>query len=121
METQPDPGGVFASDQHRRVAASLTIPRSVKVLAASLRGSPEQYWLSEEDSAEALKDLEADGYVANLGDVDDEDTIKAAVKHALHKDEAKTLKARVERGRYSLDGEQWVLTKRGLEALGRGV
>ena len=119
METQPDPGGVFASDQHRRVAASLTIPRSVEVLTASLRGSPEQYWLSEEDSAEALKDLEADGYVTNLGDVDDEDTLKAATKQALHKDEAKVLRGRVDKGRYSLQGEQWVLTKSGLEALRR--
>ena len=62
-----DPGGVFASEQHRRVLGHLSLPDedfgySPDELADRVSGDPN---LGPIDVVEVLEDLEADGHVAH--------------------------------------------------------
>jgi hypothetical protein len=69
----PDPGGVFASDAHRRVMAHLPNPDDDPITLADLiveRINPDPHTLAHFDTAteleEVLKDLEADGHAKEL-------------------------------------------------------
>jgi hypothetical protein len=68
MAYNADPGGVFASDTHRRVLAHVT-EDSLDLQTLGRRISQDQYHgLAHVDELEeVLKDLEADGYVSNAG------------------------------------------------------
>lgn len=73
MSYSPDPGGVFASDAHRRVMAHLPNPQDDPVSIEDLiigRINHDPHTLSHFDSADdvlgVLRDLEADGYAKEL-------------------------------------------------------
>lgn len=62
-----DPGGDFASDEHRRVLAAVPTPENELSLEERLAGDTELD-LSPEEVEEILKDLEADGHAKQLKD-----------------------------------------------------
>lgn len=73
MSYAPDPGGVFASDAHRRVMAHLPNPDDDPVSVESLiveriNRDPHTlaHFASAVEVAEVLNDLEADGYAKPL-------------------------------------------------------
>lgn len=73
MSYSPDPGGIFASDAHRRVMAHLPNPDDDPVTAADLvagRINKDPHTLAHFDNADevvdVLKDLESDGYAKHL-------------------------------------------------------
>lgn len=66
MNYRPDPGGNFASDEHRRVLAAVNnddIERVPFEVVADRVIRDDQLNLSQADILEILKDLEADGDV----------------------------------------------------------
>lgn len=118
-----DPGGIFASDEHRRLAGNLAQPRSIQSLNVEAFKDPHLPLGGEADIVEVLKDLEAEGYVKNVGVHEDAKALVDAVQDdeeavSLHQSKAKALRERASaRPNEYLQGEQWVLTERGLEAL----
>lgn len=70
MNYPDDPGGVFASDAHRRVMANAPNPNEDPLSPEALleqRIALDDYLdLSEDELTEVLKDLEADGHVKHL-------------------------------------------------------
>lgn len=64
---QPDPGGDFASDAHRRVMAAVPTAEDELTVEERFAGDTELE-LSDDELQEVLKDLEADGHVKNLKD-----------------------------------------------------
>jgi hypothetical protein len=67
---QDDPGGVFASDAHRRVMANAPNPDEDPLTVDEILGervSKDNHLdVSHEEAEEILKDLEADGHVREL-------------------------------------------------------
>lgn len=67
-----DPGGVFASDAHRRVMANLPNPNqdplSVEGLQAERIAKDDYLDISDEDLTSVLSDLEADGHAIQTPD-----------------------------------------------------
>lgn len=72
MSYPPDPGGVFASDVHRRVQANVPNPGddplSVDELLAQRVANDDHLDVDEDELGEVLKDLEADGHCKRLKD-----------------------------------------------------
>jgi CBS-domain-containing membrane protein len=72
MSYAPDPGGVFASDAHRRVMANAPNPDddplSVEELLEQRVAKDEHLDIDRDDLEDVLKDLEADGHVKQLKD-----------------------------------------------------
>lgn len=73
MSYSPDPGGIFASDAHRRVMAHLPNPDDEALSVDDLileRVNQDPHTLAHFDDAaevlEVLKDLEADGHAKEL-------------------------------------------------------
>ena len=64
---QPDPGGDFASDTHRRVMAAVPTPDDELSVYERVLGDTEVD-LEDAEVDEILKDLEADGHVKQLKD-----------------------------------------------------
>lgn len=68
----PDPGGVFASDVHRRVQANVPNPGDEPLTVGELLTErvAKDDWLDldQDELVEVLKDLEADGHSKNLKD-----------------------------------------------------
>jgi hypothetical protein len=66
----PDPGGVFASDVHRRVQANVPNPDDEPLNVEQLLGEriakDDHLDLTADELAEVLKDLEADGHSKQL-------------------------------------------------------
>lgn len=72
MAYPADPGGVFASDAHRRVMANAPNPDDDPLSAEALieeRVSKDDHLdLEQDELVEILEDLEADGHVKQLKD-----------------------------------------------------
>lgn len=70
--SQPDPGGIFASDTHRRVQAALPNPGDdpldIAGLIAERISKDEHLDVDEGELEEVLKDLEADGHAKQTKD-----------------------------------------------------
>jgi len=65
MTYRPDPGGVFASDTHRRTLGHLPNPPDPPTTVGDfvVRMGPDAHTdLGEDDASEVLSDLEADGH-----------------------------------------------------------
>lgn len=63
MSYAPDPGGVFASDTHRRVLAHLhDEPQELNALGHRISGDAHHGLETVDELADVLADLEADGY-----------------------------------------------------------
>lgn len=134
MERQrlnPDPGGQFASDAHRRVAGNLSVPRSIEDLRKVLADDTSFPDLVPGELELIVKDLAGDGHVKSLGAHDDADELVKAIKSdddvpTLHKDKAKHFVLRTRRrgfGRpaHVVAGEQHYFTNAGLETLQAGL
>jgi hypothetical protein len=71
---QPDPGGTFVSDAHRRVMAHLPNPDDdpvpVEDVIAAINTDPHtlKHFESADQVADVLRDLEADGHAKKLKD-----------------------------------------------------
>lgn len=65
----PDPGGIFASDTHRRVLAHLPVPggdpTSVEDLAVRVAPDAFTNFDSPDELEDVLLDLEGDGHAGN--------------------------------------------------------
>jgi hypothetical protein len=68
----PDPGGIFASDVHRRVQANVPNPDddplTVEELLAQRIDRDDHLEIEEDELVEVLKDLEAEGHSKQLKD-----------------------------------------------------
>lgn len=128
----------FNSDLHRRVAGNLTIPRPVEGLVLTLeRHDPAAINFESgvydrgqttEQIGEVLADLEADGVVFNIGEVDGpEDAIDAInaddnVVNMDNEEQQDLFIALVNsnlpnRRHINVEGELWILTNKGVEKL----
>lgn len=121
--SRPDPGEVFASDEHRRVLGNLARPRSVASLNAELFKDP-HVTLSESEIYDHLSDLEAEGYVKKLGEFDDPAEVVSAAGddpdvRSLHPSVGKIFKERYGSPlrSHEVQGEHWAMTERGFDAL----
>lgn len=69
---RPDPGGNFASDEHRRVMANVPNPDDepldVEGLLAERIAKDDHLNIEEDELVEILSDLEADGHVKKTKD-----------------------------------------------------
>lgn len=128
----------FESDLHRRVAGNLTIPRSAEALTLTMeRHDPTAINFESgvydrgqttEQIGEVLSDLEADGVVANIGEVDGPEEAIDAVNdddNVVNMDNEEQQERfidlvnsdRPNRRHLNVDGELWILTTKGLEKL----
>lgn len=127
----PDPGGQFASDAHRRVAGNLSVPGSVDDLRAVLANDDSFPDLVPGELELIVADLKSDGHVKSLGEHDDAEALVGAIKSdddvpSLHKDKAKHFVLRTRRrgfGRpaHVVAGEQFYFTNDGLDRLNAGL
>jgi hypothetical protein len=128
----------FETDLHRRVAGNLTIPRPAEgIVLAMERHDPTAINFESgvydrgqttEQIGEVLSDLEADGVVSNIGEVDGpEEAIDAVnaddnVVNVDNEEQQERFIALVnsdlpKRRHLNVDGELWILTNKGLEKL----
>lgn len=72
MAYRPDPGGIFASDTHRRVLGHLPLPgddpSDVTALGYRISGDAHHGLAHVDELSEVLEDLEADGHATQLKD-----------------------------------------------------
>ena len=127
----PDPGGNFASDQHRHIAGHLLQPRTIYLLQRELFTDPTVN-MPEEGVLAILGELESDGLVVrfsgNYTEAQDlVDEINGDAQAITLPDEqaeiyVNRVHARPDRQQMYLGtGDQWVLAEAGLELLNAEV
>jgi len=102
----------------RRMLAHLAMPRTLVGLAERMHVDPD---VGLVDVGELLEDAHADGWVVNLGSGAPDDVVEAASKDddaiGFGKGQAKIWQARAEAGRYDTDGDYYMLSRVGWEAM----
>ena len=131
LELHPDPGGNFASDQHRHIAGHLLQPRTIWLLQRELLSDPAVN-MPEAGVLDILGELEDDGLVVRFGDQYSEaqdlvDEINGdAQAITLPEEQAEIYVNRVHsrpdrQAMYLGTGEQWILAEAGLDLLNAEV
>jgi hypothetical protein len=112
------------SDLDRRTIGNLSIPRNVENLTHELRVDPHSETRSEQDVLDHLKDLEADGYVVNLGTEEDPAKIPGVAeknKRALTipDDSGRILATRLAHPRHQWRtvGDLWIVSNDGVNKM----
>lgn len=110
-------------DISRRTIANLTVPRSVPSLSHELRIDPHTRTRADKDVHEHLQDLEAQGWVVNLGTHTDTAHLAHLVEghktaHTMPDDKAAIwARRRASRQAWEVQGDVWMMTDAGLDKL----
>ena len=130
MDLRPDPGGNFASDEHRHIAGHLAQPRTLYLLTRELLTDPTVN-MPESGVVEILGELESDGLVVRFsGPYEDAEDLVSEIKGdkqaiTLPKEQAEAYVSRAHsnalRQQMYLGSEEWVLSKQGMDLLNAEV
>lgn len=109
------------SNEDRRTLANLAIPRTAGGLADRMASDPDIPYRSAEGIREHLNDLVSRGLAVKLGEGEPSDIADDVGGNSdavdFGKGQKKIWLTRAEAGRYDTDGNYFVLSEEGLEAL----